>query len=414
MTYYHLGLLLPRAREAMRAHGLGNGYSFGVDFYQVWVTARECSAGCDIYGPEMTSENHRGLYGRLLNLPGDPADRRLFPYPAYTVVLFRPAAEFPFPAARAVFIASLAVLTFASALFWIHALSWQLEGRWLAVIILLTLSSYSVLEGLHAGQLGLLVGFLLSAAMLALRRGRFLLAGILVALTTIKPQMILLLIFYLLLWIWRDRGARLRFCVGLLVPLLLLLGASLALWSHWIPAWFHTLAAYRGYTPPALVSGVLGSLLGPRANAPASFLMIAALIIAALTLSWKNRTAAVESPEFWITVSLLLAITSVALLPGQAVYDHVILLPGIFLLSRQRRQFCRNRLRSVLWATGAAVLLWPWFAAFVLIALRLLIPHGFTSQEWLMLPLRTAAALPFVVLALLALESRGTRAPSLR
>ena len=89
------------------------------------------------------------------------------------------------------------------------------------------LSSYSALEALFSAQLGLLVAFLLAASVLALQRNRFLLAGILMAITTIKPQVTALAILYCLLWSlydWRIRG---RFCIGFFSTLTLLFGASL-------------------------------------------------------------------------------------------------------------------------------------------------------------------------------------------
>jgi len=41
MLYYHLGLFLPAVLEIRAAKGLGNGYSFGDDFYPIWLTSRE-------------------------------------------------------------------------------------------------------------------------------------------------------------------------------------------------------------------------------------------------------------------------------------------------------------------------------------------------------------------------------------
>ncbi len=123
----------------------------------------------------------------------------------------------------------------------------RLNWKWLAVILLLTLTSYPALEALYAGQLGLLVAFLLAAGILALQHNRFLLAGFLIALTTIKPQITALAIAYLLLrtlTAWRckdndeddknkngrenkDWRERRRFLLGLFSTLTLLLGASL-------------------------------------------------------------------------------------------------------------------------------------------------------------------------------------------
>ncbi|MGB7822643.1 MAG: hypothetical protein WBL22_10675, partial [Candidatus Sulfotelmatobacter sp.] len=132
-------------------------------------------------------------------------------------------------------------------------------------------------------------------------------------------------------------------------------------------------------------------------------------LLAALVLAWRCRAAAAGSYEFWLTLSLLLAITAITLLPGQAVHDHVILLPGIFLLaSRKEPQYSSPIFRALL-AVGTAVLLWPWVASLGLIALRpFLRPEQFYSKAVFVLPLRTAAPFPFVVLGLLAIALRAT------
>src|SRR5215467_3573805 len=166
MLYYHQGLFIPRVRAVRVATGLGNGYSFGNDFYQVWLASRDGLQGNrDPYSPEMTREIQIGLYGRPLDsrIPTDPIDRRAFPYPAYTLLIFWPVAELPFPVVRVVIVCVLAAMVVASVLLWLRALAWRLDWTWVVVILLLTLCSYPVLEGLFAGQVGLLVGFLLAA-----------------------------------------------------------------------------------------------------------------------------------------------------------------------------------------------------------------------------------------------------------
>jgi hypothetical protein len=411
MLYYHQGLFMPSVAAVRTAEGLENGYSFGNDFYQVWLTSRQwLRQGRDPYSPEMTREIQTGLYGRPLdpNRPGDPIDQRVFPYPVFTDVLFWPAAEFPFAPMRVVVVCVLAALTLASVLLWLRALDWRLSGKWLAVILLLTLCSYPALEGLYAAQLGLFVAFLLAASLLALQRRRFLLAGILMALTTIKPQVTMLAIAYLLIWSLHDWRVRGRFCIGLFSTLALLIGASLAVLPHWIQSWTHTVLAYRHYTRPPLVTEVLTSPLGSRWAAPATFVLTAASIILAMVLAWRNRSAASGSFAFWITLTLLLSITTIIILPGQAVYDHLILLPGILLLVRYRNELLdAGRVPRSLLAIGALVLFWPWIAAFALILLRQwLTPGNFNSTAVLSLPIRTAASLPFAVLALLALTLR--------
>ena len=431
MLYYHQALFIPRVLAVENAKGLGNGYSFGNDFYQVWLTARQwMRPHSDLYGPEMTREIQLGLYGHTLDhsRPGDPVDRRVFPYPAFTDLLFWPASQLSFPVARVAFLCLLTALTIASVPIWLRVLDWRLDGKWLAVILLLTLTSYPALEALYVGQLGLLVAFLLAAGILALQKSRFLLAGFLIALTTIKPQITALVIVYLLLWTltarprrdedkadknkdgkksgnlekaWRDRR---RFLLGLFSTLTLLVGASLIVSPGWIRSWIHAVLAYRTYTRPPLITEVLTAPLGPRWSPPATFVLTAASLVIAIVLVWRHRAAAANSFAFCLTLSLLLAITTITILPGQAVYDHLILLPGILLLARHRAKLRDSGIvpRTLL-LLGSLVLFWPWIAAFALILLRPLVsPALYTSTPIFSLPLRAAAPLPFAVLALLA------------
>jgi hypothetical protein len=407
MLYYDLGLFMPRSLEVNAAKGLGNGYAFGDDFYPVWLASREwLREGGNPYSAEMTRQIQTGLFGRPLDahIPTDSTDLRMFAHPAFTILLFWPAAELPFAASRVVLVVLLAAMTVGSVLLWMRALSWRVSRNWMAVVLLLTLSSYPALEGLYVGQLGLLVAFLLASSLLALQRSRFLLAGFLMALTTIKPQMTMLAIFYLLIWSLHDWRVRGRFCVGLFSTLSLLIGGSLAVLPTWIQSWTHTVLAYRQYTRPPLVTEVLTSPLGSRWAGPATFVLTAASIVFVMVLAWRNRSAESGSFAFWITLTLLLSITTIIILPGQAIYDHLILLPGILLLVRYRNELLdAGRAPRTLLAIGALVLFWPWIAAFALILLRpFLAPGDFHSTAVLSLPLRTAASLPFAVLALLA------------
>ena len=133
----------------------------------------------------------------MLSAASDPLDERRFPVSRFVDLLFLAGSRFPFSrSVRAVVSGLLVVLTWRRALLWLRVFAWRLGWKWIAVVLLLTLSSYPALEGLYAGQLGLLVAFLLPASVLALQRNRFLLAGILMALTTIKPQEMGLLILY--------------------------------------------------------------------------------------------------------------------------------------------------------------------------------------------------------------------------
>lgn len=408
MTYYHLGLFLPCMMERRAAQGLGGGYSFGNDFYPIWLTAREATLSHrNPYSPEMTREIQTGIFGRAFdgrNLADPPRDYRAFAYPAYVDLMFWPLAWMPFPAVRTVLAIAFAVLTALSIPLWLRALGFRARPYLLAVAILLALSSYAVLEGLFAVQVGLLVGFLLAASFWALVKDKFLLAGSLVAFTLIKPQVSVVVAAYLLLWSfsrWRERR---RFTYSLLAWSALLGGLSLLAWPGWIPQWLHVLAGYGNYAPPPLITYSLGPRFGPMLG-PA---LIVVLLAAALILIWRMRNVPAASPEFMLTVSLLLALTSITLLPGQAVYDHVILLPGILLTAwTWRRVAASSRAFVVVLAAGALALFWQWIVAIPLLIIRyFLTPAKFFSAGVLLLPFHAAASVPLAVAAVLGYMMR--------
>ncbi|MGO9087662.1 MAG: glycosyltransferase family 87 protein [Candidatus Sulfotelmatobacter sp.] len=403
MTYYHVGLFLPRAMERGAARGLGGGYSFGNDFYPIWLTSREALLRHrNPYSPEMTRAIQTGIFGRPLDgrsAADTPRDYRAFAYPVFVDLLFWPLALLPFPAVRIGLAAALAALTTLSIPLWLRALRRRASTSLLAILILLTLSSYAVLEGLFAVQPGLVVGFLLAASFAALAKERLFLAGSLFAFTLIKPQMSAVVAVYLLLWSfagWRERRG---FVYGFFAWSAALAGLSLIVWPHWIPQWLHVLSGYGSYSPPPLITYSLGPRLGPLLGP----ILIIALLIVAAVLMWRMRSVETASPLFSLTASLLLALTSITLLPGQAVYDHVILLPGILVILWTWRDIVlTSRPFGVVLAAAALALAWQWIAAIPVLAARyFLAPEQFFASTLFLLPLRAAASVPMAVAAVL-------------
>ena len=295
-------------------------------------------------------------------------------------------------------------------------MQWQPGPLWIAGTIILTLSSYPVLQGLYADQLGLLVGFLLSACLVALARERYLLAGFLVALTLIKPQMSVLEIGFLTLWSLSDWHRRKQFFIGLFSMQALPVLASLVVWPGWIGSWLHVVLAYHGYSDPPLPKEVVAQPLGPPAADLVGVSLIAGVLLIAVALAWRHRSAPLDTSEFWLTSAFLLNITTIALLPGQAVHDQVILLPAIFLVIKfQRALVGRTCIYSFVLSLAVVVGAWPWVAAMALVVLRPIVSADlFYSKPIFSLPLRTAVVFPFVLLGLLVLHhrTRGQIKPS--
>lgn len=410
MTYYHLRIFLPHALAQRAAKGFGGGYSFGDDFYPIWLTSCEAlEHHRNPYSRDVTREIQTGLFGHALDArnPGDPPPNyREFAYPAYVDLLFWPLTLLPFPIVRIVLAVGLAFLTAFSISLWMRAFRIAATPDFFAIALMLTLSSYAVLEGLFAAQPGLIVGFLLAAAFAALVKERLFLAGSLLTFTFIKPQMSIVVVAYLVLWSFSRWRVRRAFLFGLLAWSGLLLITSMIGRPHWIRDWLHVLSGYGSYSPPPLITYSLGPKIGPLLGPP----LTVALFAAALLLAWKMRHLEATSALFSPTISLLLALTSITLLPGQAVYDHVILLPGILLIAYtlRRTAIASWTFRAIL-VVAALVLFWQWIVVIPLLVARPFLSNGrfFGSGLW-QLPFHAAASVPLAVCAVLGYFVTGT------
>ena len=397
MAYYYFVLFLPQAHEVLRVEQRNHGYSFGCDLYPLWITARNLESGRrDPYGAATTAEIQRGLYGRTLDphRPGDPPQNyRAFVYPLYSELLLLPVAILPFSWIQIGGSVVFPAMVVAGVFLWMRALDIRLtwRGGWIACILAVT--SSPALEGVYALQPGLIVAALLAASMLSLRRGRLLLAGVLLAMASIKPQLVWLVAVWLVIWAVSDWKIRWPFLLGGLGA-----GTVLVAMSQWIqPGWFREWAAniadYRKYTEPPLAELIMGTWL---AVALKVFLGVLAAVAA-----WRARWSAPTSPAFqgfWIWI---LMVTVIVVPSSVAVYDQLLLLPGILWLAWNYREIMRSGLAfRILGILSVAALGWPWISAVFVDVVSWMSPVSMPSRDLLFLPLRTAASLPFALLAL--------------
>lgn len=397
--YYHFALLLPRARLRRVANEVAGGYAYGGDFYPIWLTGRALlSQGRNPYTPETTRDIQTGLFGRPLDprRAGDPPpDYRAFSYPVYTDLVAAPLLPLGFDTVRIVLTLLLPVATAASLVFWLRALQLSFSRATLAAAIFLTLGSYPVLEGLFALQPGLLVGAALSMSVAALFRERHLLAGILLALGTVKPQLVLLLALWLLLWSASDWNRRKGFALGLILTTALLFLMSELVLPGWFFGWWHSLAGYSRYTLPPLTELVLGKFLGTAVGL--------AMLMLAGAIGWRTRRQPAASASFALAVSFVLAVTVILLPTGGAVYDQVVLLPAILWLGARGDVIVKSSPPIRVMALCALIaLFWQWFVGCGVTIASLFWPGLTNNDAVLVFPTRMAAPLPFVVISLLS------------
>jgi len=397
--YYYFDLLLPRARLADAANEMVGLYDYGGDFYPIWLTGRELLFhGRNPYTQEMTRDIQIGLFGRPMDphRPTDwPVEYRAFSYPLYVDLLAAPLLPLGFDAVRLVLGLLLPVLTVASLILWLRAFHVQVSSSTLALAVILLLASYPVLEGLYAQQAGLLVGAALAISVAAIAGDRLILAGVLVAFASVKPQLVWLLTLWLLLWVVSDWKRRKGLAISFVVTLAVLFLVSELVLPGWLVGWWRSLVGYTRYTLPPLTQLVLGKYLGIAGGV--------AMLALASAICWRSRRLPAGSAEFSLAVSLVLAVTVILAPTGGAVYDQVILLPAICWLGSRRADILNaSRPVRVLALAAVVALCWQWFVACGVALASLIAPVWVSNPAVIVFPTRMAAPLPFVLLALLS------------
>lgn len=396
--YYHLGLLLPESRRQTEARGMSVRYSYGGDFYPIWLTGRALLLHrVNPYTPEMTRDIQTGLYGHVMDsgrAADYPIDYRAFSYPLYTDLLAAPVLPLSFDWVRRLLTLLLVPMTAFSVILWFAALGVRVRISTLAIATVLTLVSYPVIEGLYAEQMGLFAGFALAVCIYALTINRFFLAGTALAVASVKPQMIWLIAPCLLLWSVSDWKNRKRFALTFCGCTMLFLVASEALIPGWFAGWWRIVTRYSSYTLPPLPQFILGKWMG---NAVA-----VALVLFALAVAWRARREPAITSGFSLACCEILGITALLLPTAGAVYDEIILLPAIFWIFSRAMKLAHARLpMRILVGCGIVALAWEWMFASAVSICDLFWPSLAHSRALLILPTRMAAPFPFVVFAIL-------------
>jgi hypothetical protein len=369
------------------------------DLYSPWVGARELLIHRrNPYGEAVSHEIQTAFYGRPIDQKyGSPGahliNEQRFAYPVYVVFLLAPTLHADFTTVQRWAPFALALFVAVSVLLCLSMLRWSLPWEGVAAIVLFALASPQMVQGLRQEQLAVLVGFLLTAGAWCVTRNQLPAAGILLALSTVKPQMSLLPLCWFLIWTIGDWRKRWLLLAGFLATLGSLIAFGELLLPGWIGYFFSGIAAYRRYAP---TTSLLRVLLGDTTGE----ILGAVLILAALVYTWRNRGVTGDSPMFAYVLSALL-IVAILTFPLFTPYNQVMLiLPVVLLLHNWKLLPPLSRLVFIV------IVAWP----SIISALILLFPPRLDSLT--QVPLVPSFLAPFVPLFLpLLLMTRRTGAP---
>ncbi len=295
------------------------------DFLPSWLGTRLfLMEGQSPYSEETTLEIQRQFYGRPAR---SGEDQVLFVYPFYSILLFSPfslIADYNF--ARAVWMTVLEVSVILLVAAGLSLNRWRLSPFMLGLLMLFAALWYYTVRALINANLALLISLVVALAFLAIRQERDGLAGLLLALTTVKPQMVILLIVLVLLWSISNR--RLILFWSLLGNIALLTAVTSLLIPNWIWQNLVQILAYPDYTLPT-TPGEIFAVWMPGVGLRLGY-ALTAILIATLIFEWKQALGKDFRWLLW-TAGLTLAATQLIGLPT-ATENYMIMFPALLMV----------------------------------------------------------------------------------
>jgi Glycosyltransferase family 87 len=366
MLYCSLRILVPSERAEWDKAGKPRGNLS--DLYPRWVGARELLLyGHDPYSPEVTRKIQMGYYGRPLDpaRSSDPGDEQRFAYPLYVIFVLAPFVYLPFEIVQPVFMVLLVILCAGSVLLWPRAMGLRWTASTKIAVVFLVFSTLQAMQAVARVQLSLLVFAFLSFGVWFITEKRLWWGGLTLALATIKPQLTLLPLVFLVLWASACRTRR-ALLVSLVLGMAILSTAAAIVERGWIFRFLEGVSAYRRYAAGSLLNFILPPI--------AAWMLTFIIVASALAFFWNVRKAESSSPEFQVALALAMALTTVVAPIGGG-YNQLLLLPAFLGLVANRTRWQSGKFSEVL------VLRSPWIVLVLQWVLALAVIGGH-AMHW--------------------------------
>lgn len=395
-------LLLVAAESAALRAVFTSKYPGANDFFVRWLGGRALILhGVNPYDQSVAEAAQKAMFGHL-SRPEDK-DEAYFAYPLYTLYFFWPLSLVPYDWAQAIWMTLLQFMLLAITALSIVLSGWRPPGWLVLVTVLWGIFFYNGARAIILGQFSVLVGLALMLALWAIAAGRDAWAGVLLAVTTIKPQVVFLVIAFLLLWALFCRRRRIVISFALTMAGLVL--SSMALVPSWPLDFANNLVAYSSYVRHGTPLENLLHYLLPDPTAAILTPALSVLFFLALLPGWwlalKNRPGAYT----WAVMSTLI-VGSLITFRSATTNQVILYLPLFFFFYRltqpspkgETSQATRHSLfatRHLLVAAilvGLLIFMWVVFAATIQGNYEHIMMHGL---------------LPALLLLLYAVDARG-------
>lgn len=298
----------------------------GNDFLGRWNAAQYWLVrGVNPYDTQVSQATQRLFYGRLADTKhGEETGDFIYPLPA--MLFFGPFGLLPYTLARALWMTLLELCLPSLVLMGIRLARWRTSGPMLAALMLFSALWYHGLRAVVVGQFAVIEAVLITAALLAIQRKHDVVAGILLALSLSKPQMIVFLLPFVLLWALYAR--RWALVGSVVLSSIALIGVSLALIPNWPVLWLRQLISYPGYAYLGPPVEILSQLL-PRGARWAN-LVASGVLLLGMGWEWVRAFGHGERTFLWTAQASLVVTNLIAF--RTATTNYVVLLPALILI----------------------------------------------------------------------------------
>jgi hypothetical protein len=313
--------LLTRLNHIYIQTNPGGGQTFIVQ----WVSLRGFLIdNISPYSQESANLAQRMVYGRLAR-PGE--DQLRFISPLYSAVIFFPIALIrDIDMARAVWMTILEVSLLLLAYFSMRLANWRPGLVGLVLFLLFAVFWFHSLQPVIEGDPIILVALMMVGALIAIRNGADELAGLLLALATIKLNVVLLPLLLILLWAGAHRRWTIVWWTG--GTTLLLSAIAALLQPNWILQNAWQIVSFESNAPPGNIHAVLVELLPEMGNRLGWAVMaVVALIVA---VEWFMLRRAEFRGFLWVVYLTMTA--SMWLGPYTDPGNYVLMLPVLVLI----------------------------------------------------------------------------------
>lgn len=330
------------------------------DFFPRWFGGRVLLLeGRNPYDREVALEAQLGLFGRYTE-PWE--DQVAFAYPLYILFLFWPLVYLPYAIAQAIWMVVLQFGLIFGAILCTKLVNWKTPSWLLVLTMLWAVFFYPGARSIVLGQFSVIVFGFLVAALWALGQRWDYAAGICLALTTIKPQMVFMLIPLLLLWAIAQRRWQVIIAFG--GALLFLTVMAMLLVPTWLQNFYGGLFAYSGYVGfYSPIENLTRTFAAPIAIPLANGLSVGLIGLMLFTWwqVWRNK------PGWFIWALMLTLIIGNLVAFRSATTNHVVLyLPLLLWFRRISELGAKGNIVVFLVQTGLNLLLWFAFLKFII------------------------------------------------